>query len=94
MYYRAECNGNKTASGTNPRYGIVAAPIDVPFGTELIIPDFKCSGLTNRSFVVEDRGGYIKKVGDTYRIDIFVESGSMATNFGRQTMYGYFIARN
>jgi len=94
MYYRGECNGHKTASCTYPNVGIIAAPVDVPFGTEIVIPGFKCPDVPNQVFVVADRGGYIQKVGDTYRIDVFVENKSTAIKFGRQTMYGYFVAKS
>ncbi|MCX8074139.1 MAG: hypothetical protein N2749_00945 [Clostridia bacterium] len=85
MYSRQEFNNN-TASGKRPRFGMVAAPKEIPFGTDFIIP-----GFNNVVFTVEDRGGYIKKVGDVYRIDIFVETTEEAIKFGRQTRYAYMI---
>lgn len=87
MYSREEFNNN-TASGKRPRFGIIAAPKEIPFGTDFIIP-----GFNNVVFTVEDRGGYIKKVGDTYRIDIFVETTAEANKFGRQTRYAYMIVK-
>ena len=91
MYYRGECSGHKTASGIDPYVGVIAAPKGISFGTQLMIPGFKCSEVSNQIFTVEDRGGYIKKVGDVYRVDIFVEDRSTAVQFGRQTMDSYFI---
>lgn len=93
MYCREEFNNN-TASGIRPHVGVVAAPKGISFGTDLMIPGFKCPDVSNQIFTVEDRGGYIKQVGGVYRIDIFVESRSTALKFGRQTMDGYFIVKS
>lgn len=82
--YDAGCNFI-TASGQRVRYGIVAAPKQLKFGTELIIPEF------NIVFVVADRGGYIKKVNNIYRIDIFVWSKSEAKKIGRKRTKAYII---
>ena len=87
MYSRAEVGYHKTASGTDTHWGVIAAPKEIPFGTKIII-----AGFENTIFNVEDRGGYIKKVGDTYRIDIFVETKEEAIKFGRQTRIAYIIS--
>lgn len=53
-------DGTKTASGTKPHYGTIAAPRNIPFGTRIHIPGY---GLGT----VEDRGGAIKE----NRLDVF-----------------------
>jgi 3D (Asp-Asp-Asp) domain-containing protein len=95
MYSRQEFNNN-TASGTRPvshsqnkGYVTIAAPDEIPFGTEFILP-----GLQDTIFRVEDRGSYIKKVGDIYRLDVFVETTAEAMKYGRQTEYAYIIVKN
>ena len=69
--------GRKTASGKTVQRGMIAAPNTklFPFGTKVVI-----DGVT---YTVEDRGGYIIQVGDTYRIDVYVPSHSEALKKGR-----------
>ena len=65
--------GSKTASGTWPKNGTVAADWNVlPRGTIVLID--------GKKYVVEDKGGFIKK----NRIDIFMESEKEAVKFGRK----------
>ena len=82
MYSREECGNNKTNSGKRPEWGMIAAPAEIPMGTKMIMPND--SVLKSKVFTVEDRGGYIQKVGDTYRIDVFVETTKYADNYGRK----------
>ena len=71
-----KCCGNThgiTASGTHVTAGrTIAAPSDIPFGTQLVI--------NGHTYTVEDRGGAIKGK----RIDIYFESHDEALNFGVQ----------
>ena len=67
-------DGSTTASGTTPRWGTVAGPPSLPFGTKVHI-----AGLG--AFTVEDRGGAIR--GD--KLDIWFPSHAEALAFGRQT---------
>lgn len=71
--------GEQTADGTGVRWGVIAAPKELPFGTEM-----KINGFGNQVFTVHDRGGYIQKVGDTYRIDIWFPKHGQAEEFGRR----------
>lgn len=85
--------GEITANGSRVQVGHVAAPAEIPFGTNVIIEGF------SETFTVTDRGGYIQKVYNengepVYRIDIFVNSHAEAVQIGRHTVYGYFIYNN
>lgn len=72
--------GKKTASGLWPKWGMVAAPPELPIGAGIIIDGY-CN---NKVFLIADRGGYIQKVGDVYRLDIYTEdSEAYANQFGR-----------
>jgi 3D (Asp-Asp-Asp) domain-containing protein len=69
-----------TASGTkaNTERGTIACPENIPFGTKLYIPEL------NKTYICEDRGNprYIKWVGNTMKIDIFMDSKQAALLFG------------
>jgi 3D (Asp-Asp-Asp) domain-containing protein len=82
MYSRQQSGNNKTKSGKRPEWGMIAAPKEISMGTKMIIPNDPV--LQKRVFTVEDRGGYIKKVGDVYRIDVFVETTAFAIEYGRK----------
>lgn len=69
--------GGKTASGSGVYVGAVAAPPEIPLGSKIMI--------NGNMYTVEDRGGYIQKVGDTYRIDIYVPNHQEALSKGRYT---------
>lgn len=71
--------GNQTADGTGVHWGVIAAPKEIPFGTQM-----KIEGFGDQVFTVNDRGGYIKKVGDTYRIDVWFPKHGQAEEFGRR----------
>lgn len=64
-----------TASGTETRHGVVAAPPEVPFGTELYIPGYGPA-------VVEDRGCAIQG----RRLDVWMPTRDEANAWGRQTL--------
>lgn len=81
-----ECSeewGDNTASGTKTRKGIIAAPIEIPFGTKMFIED----GI----YIVEDRGGYIKKIENIYRIDKYMDSHKETLDYGRRLVKGYIV---
>ena len=75
------CNGKwagQTASGRSPWEGrTCAAGSQYPFGTRI-----QLEGLG--TFTVEDRGSAISG----NRIDIYMDSHSRASNFGRRRVYG------
>lgn len=71
----SEGYGGQTASGSGVYVGAIAAPAEFPLGTKMLID--------GNMYTVEDRGGYIVKTGDTYRIDIYVPSHSEAMRKGR-----------
>ena len=84
------------ASGEYTRYGVVAAPKSLPFGT-LIEFEGVPNGweYLNTQFVVKDRGGAIKektKDGEkVYCIDVWCDDKEMAKNWGRRTIRGWII---
>lgn len=66
-----------TATGTTPKWGTIAVdPSVIPYGTKVYIPKF------DMVFTAEDCGGAIKG----NKIDIFMNSESDCTNFGRQNI--------
>ena len=66
-----------TASGERTQEGrTIAAPAEIPFGTEVYIPEL--GGV----YIVEDRGGGIR--GD--RLDLYIESLEDALEFGVQDL--------
>ncbi|MDU3802209.1 SH3 domain-containing protein [Paraclostridium bifermentans] len=66
-----------TATGTTPKWGTIAVdPSIIPYGTKVYIPKF------DMVFTAEDCGGAIKG----NKIDIFMNSESECTTFGRQNI--------
>ncbi|MCU9813000.1 SH3 domain-containing protein [Paraclostridium sp. AKS81] len=66
-----------TATGTTPKWGTIAVdPSVIPYGTKVYIPKF------DMVFTAEDCGGAIKG----NKIDIFMNSESECTTFGRQNI--------
>lgn len=76
--------GTMTADGGTAVEGVtIAMPPEVPFGTEVYI---EALGST---FIVQDRGGYIKTLEDnTMRVDVYVNSHSRALELGRHMSVG------
>ncbi|TYP57576.1 ubiquitin-like domain-containing protein [Thermosediminibacter litoriperuensis] len=75
--------GNRTATGTMPRVGVVAVdPGVIPLGTELYVEGY---GFAR----AEDTGGSIKG----NRIDLFVETESLARRFGRRWVTVYILKK-
>ncbi|OON96490.1 MAG: hypothetical protein ATN32_06360 [Candidatus Epulonipiscium fishelsonii] len=68
-------NGGYTemnAIGGSLEVGSLAAPKDLPFGTSVIIPNLP-SDVNTSLFVVDDRGGAIKRISnDTVKLDVYV----------------------
>ena len=78
-----ECSegwGSQTADGHGVSWGVIAAPREIPFGTKMKIDGF------DTIFTVHDRGGYIKKVGNVYRIDVWFPTHQQAERYGRRTV--------
>lgn len=79
-----------TASGTKAtQYRTVAAPSDIPFGSEIYI-----EGLG--TLICEDRGGYIEYTYDEYgnlvmRLDVYLEDHDECYERGRHYSDGYII---
>jgi 3D (Asp-Asp-Asp) domain-containing protein len=78
-----------TAMGTKVGWGVVAVPKEIPLGTELLIPGVD----SKQVFKAEDHGGYIKKVGNVYRIDVWTDSLDKAFKFGRKVMDAYIVMK-
>ena len=80
-----------TASGAKARYGTIAAPRNIPFGTRMYVPGYGMG-------VVEDRGGAIKG----NKLDVFFpdEPGKLgsghqkALHWGRRRLRVQFGSRN
>lgn len=75
MEVTAYCyTGSKTASGTWPKAGTVAADTSVlPFGTKVYIPGYGIG-------TVEDRGGEIRGA----RLDVYLPTRAAAIEWGRK----------
>lgn len=73
-----------TSSGTKVKYGVIAAPNEIAYGTEILIDGTK--------FVVEDRGSaIIKKTNGTYIIDMWLPTKEQCIQYGRQSKKGYIV---
>lgn len=69
-----------TASGAKAKPGMIAAPKEFPFGTDIYIPGYGMS-------MVTDRGGLIKWYPEKqkYVLDVFIPNLRQALNWGRKT---------
>lgn len=75
--------GNRTATGTMPRVGVVAVdPAVIPLGTRLYIEGYGFA-------TAEDTGSAIKG----NRIDIFMETEALARRFGRRWVDVYVLKK-
>jgi len=83
--------GSQTAMQTKTRLGVIAAPVNIPLGSKMYIPElknYKADGI----FDVEDRGGAIKiKKDGTYVIDVWVPTYEDAVKFGRKNTTIYLV---
>lgn len=82
----ATLNPGITASGTKAKWGTIAAPKELPFGTKLKINSFG-----DKVFTVEDTGSYIKKVNNIYRLDVWTSNHSDALRRGRYNDFAEII---
>jgi 3D (Asp-Asp-Asp) domain-containing protein len=71
----AYCDRGWTASGTRVGVGQCAAPVDIPFGSRIYIPQL------GRTFVVTDRTSYRFR---RNTVDIFMPAEAQCWRFGRQ----------
>lgn len=82
-----------TASGTYATEGrTIAAPRDIPFGSEVYIEGMG-------TYIVEDRGGYIEYTTDEYgnnvmRLDVYLDSHEECLERGRFYADGYIDLRS
>lgn len=83
-YLCSEGWGDQTADGSGVSWGVIAAPQELPFGTQMTI-----DGFGDTIFTVADRGGAIYKFGDTYRIDIWFSNHADALAYGRRSVSAY-----
>lgn len=71
---------NKTATGTKPQHGTLAAdPKRLPYGTKIDIPNYGTG-------IVEDTGGLLRADKNNIRIDIFVDTYEEAKAWGKQEL--------
>lgn len=76
-----------TASGTNVRQGVIAAPPYIDFGTKILID--------NKTFIVEDRGSAIvRKADGTNVIDVWLPTKEECVRFGRFKTKGWIVVKN
>ncbi|MCG3125476.1 MAG: hypothetical protein CHACPFDD_00299 [Phycisphaerae bacterium] len=80
----AYCDNGVTASGKWTRVGHCAAPEDIPFGTEVYIPEL------DRTFIVTDRTAprFRKNT-----VDIFMPTEFACTRFGCRYLECEFVIR-
>jgi len=83
--------GYQTSMQTHTRVGVIAAPKDIPLGSEIYIPElkkYKEDGIFN----VEDRGGAVVVKNDgTHIIDIWVPTHEQVKEFGRKKVIVYLM---
>lgn len=81
--YTAYHDTMRSANGTYPNENTCAAPPEIPFGTKI-----KVSGtgtaMDGRVYIVTDRGGAVKKIGDRYIFDLWMPSEKKCLEFGRR----------
>lgn len=76
-----------TTSGTIAKYGTIAAPPHIDFGTKIIID--------GEQFIVEDRGSAIIQREDGVNVvDIWLPTKEEVVNYGRQQKRGWMIVKN
>lgn len=76
-----------TASGTNVRQGVIAAPPHIKFGTKILI--------NGSQFIVEDRGSAIvRKADGTNVIDVWMPNKEECVRFGRFRTKGWIVVKN
>lgn len=87
----SEAWGSQTSMQTHTRVGVIAAPKDIPLGSQIYIPElenYKEDGIFN----VEDRGGAVVVKSDgTYIIDVWLPNHEQVNEFGRKKVIVYLI---
>lgn len=87
----SEAWGSQTSMQTHTRVGVIAAPKDIPLGSQIYIPElenYKEDGIFN----VEDRGGAVVVKSDgTHIIDIWLPDHKQVNEFGRKKVIVYLI---
>lgn len=70
-------NPGITASGTKAKFGTIAAPTSIPFGTQM-----KIEGYGDQIFTVEDTGSAVVYKDGVYVIDMWMPTHEQAYNVG------------
>lgn len=81
-------NPGITASGTKARFGTVAAPKSIPFGTKMRI-----EGYGDKVFTVEDTGSSVVERNGVYVIDMWMPTHSQAYNVGNKIVNAEIISQ-
>lgn len=87
----SEAWGSQTSMQTHTRVGVIAAPKDIPLGSQIYIPELK-NYKEDGIFNVEDRGGAVVVKSDgTHIIDIWLPTHEEVNDFGRKKVTVYLI---
>ena len=87
----SEAWGSQTSMQTHTRVGVIAAPKDIPLGSEIYIPELK-NYKEDGIFNVEDRGGAVVVKSDgTHIIDIWLPTHEQVKEFGRKKVIVYLM---
>lgn len=87
----SEAWGSQTSMQTHTRVGVIAAPKDIPLGSEIYIPELK-NYKEDGIFNVEDRGGaVVVKSDDIHIIDIWLPTHEQVKEFGRKKVTVYLM---
>ena len=90
-YWGTMANGEKT------HIGVVATPVEIPFGSQIIFKDIpdEWDWYLNKVFVAKDRGSAIVKKSvdgkEIYCVDVYTEDKNLAKEWGRRIISGYII---
>ena len=82
----ASLNPGITASGTVAKYGTIAAPTSIPFGTKM-----KIDGYGDMIFTVEDTGGAVVYENGIYVIDMWMPTHEQAYAVGNSIVEATII---
>jgi len=87
----SEAWGSQTSMQTHTRVGVIAAPKDIPLGSEMYIPELK-NYKEDGIFNVEDRGGAVVAKSDgTHIIDVWLPTHEQVKEFGRKRVTVYLM---
>ena len=79
-------NPGVTASGTVAKFGTIAAPPSLPFGTKMMI-----EGYGDQVFTVEDTGSAVVYSDGTYVIDMWMPTHEQAYAVGNRVVYATIL---